>query len=108
MLYVVNGWLLFLHRPATKLAFSTIREIEMDEAESGSATFQLSVFTQPDGGKLGEKYVFSGIDKVEKDNLLQYLSKKVKLIRRGIFVDDDENDDDDDDANSKSDDDSEK
>lgn len=95
LLYIVNGGLLFLHRPATKLAFSDIKKVEMDESVSGTATFQLSVYAN--GPKGEEKHVFSGLDKLEKDNLLEFLAKKVNVVRRGVDNDDSDDEDEEDD-----------
>lgn len=87
LLYVVNGGLLFLYRPAVKLSFSDITHVEVDESETGVATFQLSVYAH------GEKYVFSAIDKEEKEGFLKFLGKVTKLVRHGMQSDEDKDDD---------------
>lgn len=96
LLYIVNSGFLYLHRPATRILFSDVVRVEMDEAESGQATFQLTVYVA--GAKGEDKYIFSGIAKEEKDGLLSYLASKVKLERTGIAdADDDDKDDEEDD-----------
>lgn len=104
LLYIVNSGFLYLHRPATRILFTDILRVEMDESESGQATFQITVYAKAARGE--EKYIFSGIAKEEKEGLLGYLATKVKVIRSGIGADDeddeeDEEDDDDSDADAE-------
>lgn len=93
LLYVLNGGFIFLHRPALKLSFSDVSRVEVDESEGGVATFQIAVYTQID------KHVFSGIDKVEKDDLLRYLRTVTKVNHIGVETEeeDDEEDEEEDD-----------
>ncbi|GET91350.1 hypothetical protein, conserved [Leishmania tarentolae] len=107
LLYIVNSGFLYLHRPATRILFSDVTRVELDESESGQATFQLTVFTA--GAKGDDKYIFSGIAKEEKDGILGYLGTKVKVLHTGggaTESDDDEEDDasDEDDDSDDSDD----
>lgn len=97
LLYVVNGGLLFLHRPALKMPFSDITRIEIDEAGSGVATFQISVFVG------SEKHVLSGIDKAEKSGLLDYLDKVTKVVRLGIENDEEDNEEEEEEDDEESD-----
>ncbi|KEG14969.1 structure-specific recognition protein 1 [Trypanosoma grayi] len=100
MLFVLHSALLFLHRPVTRVLLSDIKRVEIDESESGSATFQMVVF-----GSFGKrntsaaaenKIVFSAIDRKEKAALLAYLEKRVTVRRIGLSIEDDDDDDDDD------------
>ncbi|CCW70524.1 unnamed protein product [Phytomonas sp. Hart1] len=91
LLYIVSGGFLFLHRPATRIPYKEVTMVNLNESNSGSATFQITVFTAKD------RYVFSGLDKIEKDGLMQYLGNKVKVQRIGMSAEEEDVDDDDDD-----------
>lgn len=93
LLYVVNGGLLFLHRPAIRLPFSDISRIEVNESERSVATFQFSVYVT----NAKNPHVFSGIDKEEKEGLMAFFAKTTKLVRLGADEDDEDEEDDDDD-----------
>ncbi|KAG5470415.1 hypothetical protein LSCM1_01659 [Leishmania martiniquensis] len=99
-LYIVNSGFLYLHRPATRIPFSDVVRVELDESESGQATFQFTVFTP--GAKGEERFTFSGIAREEKDGLLSYLSTKVKVVRTGNSASDDDGEDDEEDGSNDS------
>lgn len=89
LLYVVNGGFIFLHRPALKIPFSEVSRVEVDESEGGVATFQLAVYVRSD------KNIFSGIDKAEKEGLLNYLRSVTNVVHHGMESEEEEDDEDD-------------
>ncbi|ORC92562.1 structure-specific recognition protein 1 [Trypanosoma theileri] len=103
LLFVLNSALLFLHRPVTRVLYSEIKRIEVDESEKGNSTFQIAVYgsfgrrSNTSGNSSTEdKLLFSALDKREKTALLAYLEKKVTVRRVGVVGEDDDDDDEED------------
>ncbi|CUF01259.1 Hypothetical protein, putative, partial [Bodo saltans] len=96
LLYVLGNNLLFLHRPPVRIRYKSIKKIEMDERSAGGSSFGIQVLLDN-----GEKYIFTGIDKKELRNLLQFLGTKTTVqgapSEEAAGDDDGEDDDEEDD-----------
>nr|CCC94442.1 unnamed protein product [Trypanosoma congolense IL3000] len=109
-LYVLSSALLFLHRPATRVLYSDISRIEVDESHPKAETFQIVVYgnfsTYGRGGvsKEGGKLIFASLPVDERPALLTFLQSKVEIIRTGASLENSENESEDEGSESSEDD----